>query len=223
MKTFLSLTAIALASIAAPAIAAPVQFELGIGTSTFGTLADGIWYQQGLPHTLRLTVPAITAGLTGAIPVSNHWTADWHADYVFLGAVHSDAMAVPDANYSVKSGSCISNCGAGNQSRFVGNGNSQGLALTIGPTLHYGDWHLGAEAGAFIFRSTWRQTVYPSGGGAAVHDNYSPRLQVKPVVGVSVGLGNMSFSVRYFADRSAWDPAPVIWKGTVLVSTTYRW
>jgi hypothetical protein len=223
VNKFLSLTTIALASVAAPAIAAPVQFELGIGTSTYSTLADGIWYQQGLSHNLRLQVPAITAGITGAFHLSDHWSADWHADYIYLGSVHSDAMAVPDANYSVAKGACISQCNAGNQSRFVGNGNVNGLALTIGPTLRFGEWHAGAEAGAFLFRSTWRQTIYPAGGGEAVHANYTPHLQVKPVVGLSVGVGNFDFTLRYFADRSAWNPYPTIWKGTTLLSTTYRW
>jgi hypothetical protein len=214
----------------APLTAHAWQFEAGAGTATYETLANGIWYQEGLPHRMSMSPPAFTAGVTDLLYERESLSLSWHADYVFLGHVNTDALATTDTNYSTASKSCIGRCVS--QSRFVGNGNVNGFAFTLEPTYRVQGWLFGVEAGAFLFRPTWHETVYinnllptPNGQGEVVHADYAPRWQVKPVVGVSIGRGNFSVSYRYFWDKTyfnAANPYPGVWKGTHLLSLLYK-
>jgi hypothetical protein len=215
----------------APLTAHAWQFEAGAGTATYSTLANGIWYQEGLPHRMSMSPPAFTAGLTGALYERRNVSLNWHADYVFLGHVHTDAIATTDANYSLASKSCIGPCTS--QSRFVGDGNINGFTFTLEPTYKAGNWRFGFEAGAFLFRPTWHETLYVSNNvnvqgqanGQVIHANYRPSWEVRPMVGASVGYGNFSVSYRYFRDGTyfnASNPYPGVWRGTHLLSLMYK-
>lgn len=227
----------AILAFSAPAMAGPLDFETGLGISTFPLYGNGIWIQQGLPYSTHLTVPAITAGFTGTAYRIKDVSIDWHADYVFLGHVETDAIATTDANYSLKNRSCIGACVA--NTRFVGNGNINGFALTVEPKYHYGQWAFGVEVGAFIFRPTWNETLYvnnliganlpnsPDGpNGSVIHVAYNPSWMVRPMAGASISYGHFSLTYRYFHDQTYYNAShqiPGVWSSTHLVSVTYRW
>jgi len=218
--------ALALGLTALPYIAhaydGPIHFEAGLGLSTFTTLADGTWYQQGLPHTLNLKHMGATAGFTGELYAHGNWSLRYHLDYVFVGHVSSDAMATPDdANYSVKTHSCIGACLP--LAEYVGNGNDQGVVLSLQPTYTFPhDIAVGFEAGIYVHRATWHETVYNwFTPGTTIHADYRPKWQVAPMVGANVSWGNTTISYRYLFNQSHWDATnsvPAIWKGTHMLT-----
>lgn len=201
--------------------------ELGLGTSYFPTLGDGTWYQDGFRHILNLSSPAITFGLTGTAYESGKWSLDWHADYVFLGHVSSDAFAVPsDSNYNSKTKGCNGACLP--LAEYKGNGNVQGVAFTLAPTYKTHGISFSVEGGVFVFRPTWHEDIYNwFAPGNTLHVQHAPGIQVAPVVGLGIAFSPMtSLNYRYYFDKTTWNdgnPYPGIWKGTHLLSITHRW
>jgi hypothetical protein len=204
-----------------------VDLELAVGASHYKEMPNGFWYQEGLPHTLDLTSAAAQVGATGAILP---WL-DWHADYVWLGRVKSDAIATPDdANYNPQTHSCRGECIA--RSRFVGNGFVHGVALTLEPHFDYQGWRFGVSAGPFIYRAAWNETVYdwvgsPSDQPHTISVNQRQKWNVGKVIGVSVSRGPITLQYQRFFDQPRSDEAhgdfPGLWRHTDMVSIKYRW
>lgn len=199
-----------------------VHLELGVGVSTYRDQGNGIWYQQGFPYSLSLTAPAVEGGLTGDVLQREHWGVAWHTDYIYLGSVHTNAIATTDANYDAQTQSCRGTCAA--QTRFTGHGNVSGVALTLEP--HY-DWHgfrLGVEGGPFLFLPSWTESLTPATpvpgiGATTVHA--SARIKVGEVVGVTVAYKHLSVSLEHFFDKDQ-DVYTPVWSSTNLVMATWR-
>ena len=118
------------------------QFEAGIGGSAYSRGPDGLWIQDGFEHKLHLTAPAIEIGLTGDLLSRPKWGIAWHADYVWLGTVHTQGLATPsDANYNLKTKSCNGPCWP--MANFLGSGHNSGFILTLEPHYDVNGWRFG--------------------------------------------------------------------------------
>jgi len=197
--------------------------EVGLGRATYRDQGNMIWYQEGLPYKLSLKPPAFMAGLTGDIVERANWGLAWHADYVYLGTVHTEAIATTDENYDPSAKACKTDpCAA--QTRFSGHGNVSGVAFTLEPHYDWRGFRFGVEGGPFIFLPSWTESLTPAtpvpGIGATVV-RASARLHVGAVVGISVGYKNFSLSFQHFFDKTREEFTPV-WSSTNVVMARYR-
>ena len=210
---------------AIPLYAGAVEFEGMVGMTTYKTVGNGTWYQEGLPHKLDLNDAGVSLGLKGEI---TSWL-DWHANYVWLGRVRTDAIATPDdANYSIKDKACIGECIA--HSRFMGNGFVHGLALTLEPHAEYKGWRIGVLGGPFLYTAKWNVTVdnwIPHAGAEprTINANHRAKLNFGYTVGVSVSKGPVSVVwQRYFNKPKSDEPNgdfPGVWRHTDMLSVRY--
>jgi hypothetical protein len=206
-----------------------VHLELGAGVSRYGTQGDNTWYQQGMPHQLGLSAPVLSAGFTGPLYTRESWGIDWHVNYVSLGHVSSDCTCTPmDQNYSTKTHQKL---GLYNvpDANFVGNGNAQGISITVEPYFKYQGWRLGAEAGLYPYRPDWDVTVYnwapgPGVPTSTIHADTPHAWQLGKVVGLSVGRGPLSLSYQHYWLPTRFDSAhsPAIWSGADVLMVKYR-
>lgn len=209
-----------------PLAAQAVDFEASVGASRYSTIGNMTWYQEGLPHTLDLSSAAVQVGATGAILP---WL-DWHADYVWLGNVRSDAIATPDdANYDPVAKACRGECVA--RSRFVGTGRVQGFAFTLEPHVDVNRWRFSVSGGPFLYRANWDVTVSdwiaaPGDTPHTITAHHTPAWQLGYVAGVGVSYGNLTVQYQRFFDQPKSNEAagnfPVLWRHTDMLSLRWR-
>jgi hypothetical protein len=206
-----------------------VHAEMGAGASKYSS-TDGTWYQQGMEHDLGLSAPVLMLGLTGPIYTRESWGIDWHVDYVSLGHVSSQCECTPDdANYNPQTHQLRPVQHAVPNANFVGNGNAQGVTLTLEPYFRYRGWRVGAEAGLFPYRPDWNEVIYGWQGntGVAPQTLYvdTPHAwQIGKVVGASISRGPFSVAYQHYWMPTRYDSthSPAIWKGADVVMVKYR-
>jgi len=203
------------------------QFEAGVGASHYTPYTDGLWYQQGLPHSLQVNALAAEVGVVKNVWQSGNWGVDLHLDYAYLGQINYNAMATPsDANYNTQTKGCNGQCWP--LSNFVGSGHDQGVYLTVEPHYDWQGFRFGVEAGPYIHHLSWSETVYgwePSANGPrmnlyGIHDS---EWNIGAVGGVSVEKKNFSVNYQFFynpSHHSASVPAP--WGFTQTVMLKYK-
>lgn len=217
---------IAATILAASSVAHAVDIEVAAGVAHYQPRGNMMWYQEGFPHTLNLNAPTFQIGLTDTLWQRGRWGIDWHADYVYLGEMRSDAIATDDGNYNKYTRSCEGQCTLKN--RFQGKGWSHGVKLSIEPTYTFNGWRFGVEAGAFIHQNRWDTQIdfrpyyadYATTMSYELHTDR--RWQVMPMVGVSVGRGPVSVAATYYANKSRNDPVHSFWQGTATLTVRYR-
>ncbi|MBB5444663.1 MULTISPECIES: hypothetical protein [unclassified Paraburkholderia] len=199
-------------------------FEAGIGGSAYAQAADGLWLQEGFPHTVKLTAPAIEAGITGDLYQTSHWGIAYHVDYAWLGAIHSDGHATSDANYNLAT---KTERVAMPLANFSGSGHDMGFLATIEPHYDYAGWRFGIEGGPYFHKPTWtvdatNQVNYI--GQAPYHTHFvdDEGWHLGYVLGASVAYKRFSLRYQYFANGSkTGNPIPVIWTHTHVVTANY--
>ncbi|WP_406867206.1 hypothetical protein [Paraburkholderia fungorum] len=218
-----------------------IHFEAGIGGSAYQRSPQGVWWQNGFRHELSLTAPAFRAGLAGNIWQHGAFGIDWHADYVWLGTVHTDA-AIPTPKTNTTSGHwsgpdfvgynaanpCSGPCT--NMSEFHGSGHDMGAMFTLEPHYDLYGWRLGVEAGPYVHRVTWSIDVanwYDSALGTfhSLHVEHNPTWQVSWTVGASISRGPLSLRYNYFRNGSPLtqsNPVPPGWSGAHVLMAAYR-
>jgi hypothetical protein len=208
-----------------------VHAEMGAGVSWYGAAQDGRWFQKGMEHDLGLSAPVLLAGFTGPLYTRESWGIDWHIDYVSLGHVSSQCECTPiDANYSLQTHSLKTPLPVDvPNANFVGNGNAQGIAITIEPYVLYKGWRLGVEAGIFPYRPNWNETVtnwtvVPNTPTSTVYADTPHAWQVGGVVGASIGRGPLSVSYQHYIlpTRSDGGRSPAIWSGANVILVRAR-
>lgn len=206
-----------------------LQFEAGVGGAAYQHGANGLWYQDGFQHRLDLTAPAIEVGLTGDIYQASHWGISWHADWAWLGTIHTQAMATPsDDNYNAKTKSCNGKCWP--LANYLGSGHDQGFLVTIEPHYDVGGWRFGVEAGPYLHKSTWSVDVAnwvssPTATPINLHVENWHRWTLGAVVGASIEYKRFALQYLYFmngAPSSNANPYPPIWRGTHVLMAKYR-
>jgi hypothetical protein len=204
-----------------------ISLEGAIGGAAYQHSANGVWWQDGFEHRFDLTAPAIEGGLTGDIYQAQHWGVSWHADFAWLGTVHTQAMATPsDANYNPTTKGCNGACLP--LADFLGSGHDMGFLFTLEPHLDYGGWRFGIEAGPYLHHVTWSEDVLNdqrwSSTPINLHVAYSSGWNLGYVVGASVGYKKFSLAYQYFRNQGKnSDPYPPAWTGTHMISLRYRY
>lgn len=196
------------------------DFEVGAGFAKYTTRGDMMWYQEGNPHALDMTAPAIEFGFTGNVVTRGRWGLDWHAGYAYLGNAHSDARATADHNYSKTTKSCIGQCEYLN--RFVTNGHSQGLRLTLEPNYTFNGYRVGVEAGIFAYIHTFNANVWNQQDEFLGNWSSDHKVRFAPVVGASIGRGPFSVAWTHYFNKTYNDPMYAIWRGTDVVTLRYK-
>lgn len=207
--------------LAVPAIAHAswFTFEAGAGLTSFET-EDGRWYQQSMPHDLTTISPEYSAGVTGPVVSRGAWGVDWHADFVNLGrAAASCRCDTSDSDYAARR--------TKHTAYFSGSGRALGVSLTVEPYRWYGGLRYGIEAGAYVYHSTWNESVTGWTVSDAPVQNLSLSASgwhVAPVAGVSVGDGKWSVSYRHYFMRmnSAKQNVPPLWNDADVIEIKRR-
>ncbi len=143
--------------------------EVGVGSTRFIDHGDGIWYQQALPHVLRLSAPALMVGVRGKLTQR----LDWHVDFLDLGHASSDSWDVMDNYYDPHNHVCLGHCAQ--PSHFLGNGSLWGVSTMVG--MHVlGSRHLTVEAGPWLFHQSWSVIIpnFYSSTGYAPANGWAP-------------------------------------------------
>lgn len=221
----------AAASAHADSITDYVRLEFGAGVSRYSTQGDNIWYQQGMSHSLGLSAPVLSAGFTGPLWQRESWGVDWHVNYVSLGHVSSQCECTPDdANYDTQTHHLRPVQHAVPNANFVGNGNAQGIAITLEPYVKYRGWRFGLEGGLFPYRPAWNMSIYNWQGDTSIapqtlHVDTPHAWQLGKVVGISVGRGPFSVVYQHYILPTRFDAAhsPAIWKGADVIMVKYRY
>lgn len=229
MKQYIAAAAAGMALVCtahADGITDHVHLELGAGVSWYHPLADGTWYQQGMPHDLGLSAPALMAGFTGPVWQRESWGVDWHADYVYLARVHSSCLCTSDENYNAKTRAEISNATTVPLAQYTGSGNAQGIALTLEPYVRYRGFRIGVEGGLFPYRPQWDETVTSVANLSpyTIYAHTPHAIQLGEVVGVSVGRGPWSISYQHYFLPTRYDDThyPAIYNAADVVMLRYR-
>lgn len=198
------------------------DFEIGAGVARYTPMRDGIWYQEGFPHKLQLTAPALQIGVAGNLLPH----LDWHADYVYLGQVRSDAIATTDENYNLTTKSCNGTCT--NRDRLIGYGSVHGIKLSLEPYFIWRGIRFAIEGGIFAFKPFYHVT----GTTNPVENNYQPmamgdvthrsKIQFSPMLGASIGYKNAELSYQYFNTRAWGDQWDTVYNRTHVLQIRYR-
>jgi hypothetical protein len=196
----------ATASAHADSITDYVHLELGAGVSWYDRQPDGTWWQRGMPHSLGMSAPVLMAGFTGPLWARESWGVDWHVNYVYLADANAECFcASVDANYDVHTHQRVYTYPYQNlpPAKMVGNGNAQGVAITMEPYYRYQGFRFGVEEGLFPYRPSWTEQVYSvqDNVGVAPHNITYPTshaVQLGEVAGVSVSHGPWSLSYRHY-------------------------
>jgi hypothetical protein len=213
----------------APLAAHALSFEAGVSSTNYGTQGDGTWYQQGMPHVLNTKTYGFSAGITGSLWARGAYGVDWHVDFVSLGHVSSTCDCTPiDSNYNTQTHSLVANPVPVANAQFVGNGQAQGVALTVEPWIRYRGRRFGIEAGLFPYRPSWDETIYnwqvQPGVSQTLHVSTPHGLQLGQVVGINVGQGNLTVGLKHYWLPTRFDSthSPALWKGATVVEVKYK-
>lgn len=212
---------LALFLLALPIAAHAADFEIAAGVARYQPRGNGMWYQDGFPHSISLNAPAVQIGLTGNLLPH----LDWHADYVWLGQVRSDAIATSDANYGGPQQPCKGSCEWKN--RLTGHGYVQGFKLSLEPYTHWNGWRFGVEAGAFVYKPYWQVDViwraapdYNDSRWFTIKNTAA--VQVAPMAGFSIGRDNVDVSYQFFLTKSLGKDQYSLYKTTHVLQLRYR-
>lgn len=201
---------------------ASVRPEVGVGVTNFTTMANGIWYQKGVPDNETHTHGrALMVGMTGHIVRG----LDWHADYVNLGHARAACYCTTiDADYNLKTHALRPGTP---MARYSGRQTTQGVKLSITQGITVGRWTFGAEAGAFVYRPDFTENVYAwhvadeTPVDLTLHARRS--VQVGRVFGGFVSRGRWTVSVeRYHLGSLNGDAVPPFANGAALAMVTYQ-
>jgi hypothetical protein len=207
--------------------AGAVDFEMDVGSAHYDKKADGYWYQEGFQNSLQLTPTAVEIGVTGDLWRRRSYGLAYHIDWVYLGAVRTQAMATPDdANYDVSTKKCNGKCLP--LANFVGSGHDQGFLFSVEPYVVVDGWRLGAEIGPYLHKPLFSEVVYnwqpnPNAPQQTVYARNMNRWVWSSMYGLSIGHNNFTLSYQYFSnDGVKNDPSSTIWKHTHLLSLKYK-
>lgn len=191
------------------------QFEAGIGIAKSADMGDGTWYQQALPHKEKLISPAWMLGITG----DPFKYLSYHVDFVYLGKVSADTLAVYDDDYDPTSHRVLH--APAPISALTGSGRTMGIALTLEPNYTWHGVRFGVEGGPFIFRGTWNDTI-TNPDGTVKYLSHPPKIQLGYVLGASVGYKDFGVQYRYYMDKTKYEPVPGLTSHTSTLMVTYR-
>jgi hypothetical protein len=217
--------------------------EAGLGATNFTAMGDGMYYQQGFSHHLKLRVPAgrIGVGLTALPYTRGSWLpgVDLNLSYMYFGTAKIQGDAVPDASdytdgvggYNPQKQACNGTCGP--MRYFDTGGSLQAIALTIEPYYEVGNWRFSVEGGPAVFKGTWTSTMTvmsetsPWGPRGSVETlAHDPKPQLTWVAGASVAYKKVTVRYTYISTPSknvSNSNVPLGFRAAHMVTLGYRW
>lgn len=218
----------------APAASASsiADFDIGLGYSRYGHQPNGIWYQDGFPHKLKLEAPSLSIGARGWI--AEKW--GWRAGYIHLGRAEVNAQVqASDAVYNPASPTrCNGPCWP--LSKLHGVGSVHGLYATVNPHFQLGGVTWMAEAGLFLYKPYWVVDIPvwytnpdPASGPDSARFARRPGWQPGIVLGIGFRFADrftLMFN-RYTASAKAGDDPndttryPAVYRGCSVLSLRY--
>jgi len=127
-----------------------LHIEATIGRSQFSLLADNDWWQSYMPHRERLRSTAWQLGISKTFDAfdGEPYAVGWRVAYVDLGKASNAADWNSDVNFNAGVKSCDPWC-AHSTSHW------RAMGVSLGPVIeaHVAEVTLGAELGAFLYRS----------------------------------------------------------------------
>jgi hypothetical protein len=203
------------------------EIEAGIGGTMTERGRDGRWIQDGLPHDSIKAAPAFEIGFTGNLYQAQYWGLDWHLDWAWLGAVHTNSLDTPDdRNYNLQTKACNGPCLP--LANYRGTGHDQGFYLTLEPHADYAGWRVGIELGPYVHRTTWAEDVtgwtsISDPTPRNIHVAHDPKWILGGVAGVSISYKRFSLAYQFFYNKSpASDTTPPVWDGMHMLIAKYR-
>jgi hypothetical protein len=186
-----------------------LKLEFGAGSSNATRAEEGTWWQDQFEHHLQLKSRSYSIGVSGETPLKD---LRWAARYVNLGQFSTRAIANADDNDnaqlrgSVSSdpnrGECKTTFAADCQYDWHGEGNISGFLATLGAEpFKAGPIHFGIEAGAYLYKATWRERVMPTGCGDtcwAMQIDKRTGWQFGPEIGLTARWGYVYAALRAF-------------------------
>lgn len=169
-------------------LSAGAEVELSVGYTQFGKQENGYWYQDGFAHTLNMSSPSASIGITDKF----YERYRYHVGYKYLGHVSTTAQCMgSDALYASYQRTGRNPLKLGT---FTGDGSVNELYFTAGPEFNSGDWHIGLEAGLSVYRPTWTEqgVGFQTAVGATPMNHQwegHPRIMTGGIIGISAGYG----------------------------------
>ena len=203
-----------------------VEIETAIGISHYTDRGDGYWYQDAFQHELKLTAPTFEIGVTQNVYQQGNSGLDLHADWIWLGTIHTQAWATGDSNYNLQKKGCNGACWP--LADFLGSGHDQGFKFSPEAFYDIGEWRFGTQIGAFIHKPLWSEHVVnwissPTAVPQTINVKNSNVWQIDPFLELSVGKGNYKVSAQYLINQEHEnDPWGAIWHRTYVVSIGYK-
>lgn len=182
--------AIIFAAISLPALA--IDFEFGIGNTTFSKPPNTIWYQQEFHHTFDLNSGSYSIGVSDYLTQSMRW----RVAYTRLGNVSSNAQATSDAIYNATNHCTTGHC---QLNTYRTEGSVRGFSLTLAPETMVGGIKVFAEAGAFVYLPKFAAHVASSNTGQVYgHVQYSEGWKAGPQIGLGVEYQRVSLVIMAY-------------------------
>jgi len=172
------------------------QYEAGIGINHYWT-TNGRWYQINSPENdTNFTSLALKAGVQIPLYEREDWGVRAHVDYVHLGHTSTHCVCTPDANYSLKQERVINTSVQG--ANLSGNGNAQGVILSLEYFRKWRGLEFGFEGGLFPYRPSFDVGAYWYENNT-YHTYHTPNaLRLGGMIGVNVSYKQLTVSVDHF-------------------------
>jgi hypothetical protein len=181
------------------------EVTASIGVTHFNSQHNGIWYQKGLPHTLKLT--SASYGLEW---MSGSQIDDWQfgVAYTYVGKAKSHALATPsDDNYDNKANKCIGECWP--LAKFNTEGTVQGLSFVA--RRNFNKWFI--EGGLMLEKPTNDVVVddwyccldQASTGRHRLNVRHNSKIIPLPQASIGYREGNYSIKFNVFPTSATGD------------------
>jgi hypothetical protein len=167
-----------------------MNLDLYIGVTHFNIAPNGIWYQEAFPHEIKRNSPSFGFDLISS-------KGDWQygAGYLYVGKASVNSLAVADdANYDLKTNTCVDKCLP--LSHWHGQGNVQQAFLFA--RRNYSSFFL--DVGIAASRPSWSVDIpdyRPYNEIPAVYKRveHKPKLQFLPTFAVGIKDENITYKL----------------------------
>lgn len=159
---------------------ASAEVTVYLGETKFHQAHDGIWIQEGFPHTKKITSPSFEAEYM--FKKDRNW--EYSVGAMYIGKVTSAALAVRDDEYNLKTKKCEPLFGC-QMVHYNGSGTVGGL--TLNARRKYGDWFV--EPGFILERATWQVDMPDWTDGKEARFHLYVNHKIKPMLFPTLAVG----------------------------------
>lgn len=181
------------------------RLEVLAGQCRQDKIANGIWFQEGYPHSMDFSSNCAQVGFSFLTGSRGAWSFGWRFAYVDLGTMRFDStftMHDTEAALGLDGSTCNPVDLTGCLGRGHGEQRSRGLSVgylterAIGPVV------LGGDAGLFMYDGRFRASINGVGPAGAptfgyVHFDWRG-FQVTPYLGATVRYGYLFLQARVY-------------------------